>query len=50
MKFQLIILYLLFVSSFGLAQSEESGNKLVGTTVLTASEKNMESRWLHGLF
>jgi hypothetical protein len=44
------IVFLLFISSQGNAQSEESGNKLIGTTVLTASEKNMESRWLHGLF
>ena len=50
MKFSHIILLLLFASSASNAQSDEEGNKLLGTTVLTASNNNMNSRWLHGIF
>ena len=48
---QYCFMLLLFASIFSYGQSNENEerNKLLGTTILTASEKNMSARWVSGI-
>lgn len=43
--------FLLFIAklSYGQSDGNAESNKLLGTTILTASEKNMTARWVNGI-